>query len=177
MVEELGRRAVVDHSRPDKGPDVQRGLILLSALPHARPGTEGAEQVAEQIERGWTFRSGDALVRLDPQPDNRWVEIVWWLPLSSWLGEGMDALIKAFEAVVEAYGLRARQWGTGGLFLAPGDTPGELRRNSEAIARIHLQWCPTMEVYPDPLTNYWRAKDTIQNALNAARAWRELPRG
>ena len=166
-------RATTDRTREDGGPDVQKALTLLALVPHAP--NESVESVGELLDRGWAFRAGDAMVLLAPQPDRAGghVEIIWWLPLATWLGEGMDALIAACEAVLVEYGeRRARAWNIGGLFGAQGDTPDELLAASESIARIHTRsWLPSMRITRAPDTNYMRGDENLGVLLDAAKAW------
>ncbi len=165
-------RATTDRTREDGGPDVQKALSLLSLVPHAP--NESVESVGGLLDRGWAFRAGDSMVLLAVQPDREHVEIVWWLPLASWLGEGMDALIAACEAVLVEYGERvARSWNIGGLFSAQGETPDELLAASESIARIHTRsWLPSMRITTARDTNFKRGDENLGVLLDAARAWR-----
>jgi len=163
-------RVAPDHSRADKGQHVQKARQLLTAVPHTPNDTD--ESVAELIEQGWVFRVGDAMLYLVPDEAKRHVEIVWWLPLASWLGvEGMGVLIEGCEAVLSEY-RGARGWTMGGTFDAPGDTPEEMLQNSESIANIHKQWLPGVRITRAEGTNLFRAESTIAHILAAARAWR-----
>lgn len=149
--------------------DAKHALDLLSLVPH--PPNETEESIKEQIAGGWTFPAGDSLVRIAPQPERKHVEIIWWLPPASWLGEGMDALIASLAEVVTVYGKEAEEWMAGGIFDAPGPMESDMQRNSKSIAEIHLQWCPTAKVTRAEGTNFYRIDDVLGVALENARKW------
>ncbi len=164
-------KAIRDTTREDGGVDVQKALTYLSLLPHSP--NESIESVGEIFDRGWTFRVGDAMMWLVPQPDRKHIEIVWWLPLALWTSvAGLEVMIEACEAVLAEYGLEARTWDMGGIFSAQGSTPDELLAASQSIAEIHTRsWIPSLRLTRAPDTNYIRGDDSVAHMLDLSKAW------
>ena len=156
--------------RDDGGPDVQQALSLLSDIDH--PPNESVEAVAEYLDQGWTFIQGDVMVRFDPQPERRYIEIIWWLPLSLWLTvDGLGVLVYACNAVISEYGEDVRGWTISGLFDAPGETNKEMQDRSTKAAEIHKRWIPSVEITPDTGGVYARGTSTVGKVLAAADVW------
>ncbi len=163
-------KAKVDRRRNDLGSDVQRARVMLAAIDH--PPNESDESVARLIDEGWTFAQGDVMIRVNPFPDRKHVEIAWWLPLSQWLTpDGLGVLVEVCEAVIAKYGEEANDWTIGGQFDAPGGSPEEIHERSTKAAEINKRWLPDVEIGPDPNSNYARADSTVGKVIAMAKAF------
>ena len=144
--------------------------LLLSGIDH--PPKETDETLAEYFERGWVFREGDVLVNLDIRPENRWVEIIWWIPIiRHFTVEGMGCLVGALGRVIETYGPQANSWVASGQFDAPGETNEELLERSMKAANTMKLFIPGVEVRKDTESSLARAKSTVGHLSASAKAW------